>query len=101
MGYAEDSQRHRNVLNVVAGGEGGGVKVPRADNMPRAPRNVNAALTQSRIQGSLWSLRPALRESWVRGCHALSPSFHAGLTAVIVCRGVHQLVWRSILVKLF
>ena len=69
--------------------------------MSRAPRNVNAALTQSRTQGSLWSSRPALRESWVRGCHALSPSFHAGLIAVIVCRGVHQWLWRSILVNCF
>ena len=28
----------------MVGGGGGGVKGPRADNMPRAPRNVNPAL---------------------------------------------------------
>ena len=29
-------------------GGGGGVKGPRADNMPRAPRNVNPALIELR-----------------------------------------------------
>ena len=40
---------------------GGGVKGPRSNNMPRAPRNVNPALTSSRtVLGDLGLLAFAL-----------------------------------------